>query len=122
MNLTAEFALIAPIVVPLLVLLPLYLARNKPDLRESISLTGGFLNFFFVLYLFGAFGRGQQLQWDILTLMPGVPLGLRVDALGCIMLLTAGFLWPIATLYSAGYLRGHKGPRAPRAAPPAASR
>ena len=56
MNLTAEFALIAPIVVPLLVLLPLYLARNKPDLRESISLTGGFLNFFFVLYLFGAFG------------------------------------------------------------------
>jgi len=108
MNLTAEFALIAPIVVPLLVLLPLYLARNKPDLRESISLTGGFLNFFFVLYLFGAFGRGQQLQWDILTLMPGVPLGLRVDALGCIMLLTAGFLWPIATLYSAGYLRGHK--------------
>jgi multicomponent Na+:H+ antiporter subunit D len=100
--------LVLPIILPVLLLVPIYLARRSPDIRESVSLVGGFFNCFIVLLLFSEFARGQQMKWDVLTLIPGVPLGFEVDALGCILLLTAGFLWPIATLYSAGYLRGHK--------------
>lgn len=106
-----NFLLILPILIPLVLLLPIYLARRHPDLRESVSLIGGFLNCFLVIFLFAQYASGEDLErltWQPLTLLPGVPLGFKLDALGCILLLTAGFLWPIATLYSAGYLRGHQ--------------
>ena len=99
---------ILPILIPVFLLLPIYLARRSPDLREIISLVGGFFNCLIVLLLFAGFARGEQQKWDAFTLIPGVPLGFELDGLGCLLLLTAGFLWPIATLYSAGYLRGHQ--------------
>jgi multicomponent Na+:H+ antiporter subunit D len=93
--------------LPVLLLPLLYLARKSPDLRENVSLIGSFLNLFTVLVAFGNVGRGVSIDWELLELLPGVPLGFQIDSLGCILLLTAGFLWPLATLYSAGYLRGH---------------
>lgn len=102
-----QIAMSAMITLPVVTLLPMYVCRKRPDLRETVSLTAGFFNFLMVLFLFGQFADGADISWEILTLLPGVPLGFHVDALSCIMLLTAGFLWPVATLYSAGYLRGH---------------
>jgi multicomponent Na+:H+ antiporter subunit D len=93
---------------PIMVLPFLYLARKNPDVRENFSLLGGFLNLFLVLLALGHLSRGELAEFDVLPLLPGVSLAFQIDALGSILLLTAGFLWPLATLYSAGYLRGHK--------------
>lgn len=99
--------------IPMLVwwpmLLPglLYLLRNKPDLRETVSLFGCTVNLALVLIFYGQLEPGQELNLTFMELVPGVSLFLRVDSLSMLLLLTAGFLWPLATIYSAGYLRGH---------------
>ena len=108
MTVSSEILLTITVAVPVLVLPFLYLARNNPDVRETISLTGGFVNLFLVVNLFANLAGGAVMKASFVELLPGVPLALRVDALSIILLLTAGFLWPLATLYSAGYLRGHQ--------------
>ena len=99
MTVSSEILLTITVAVPVLVLPFLYLARNNPDVRETISLTGGFVNLFLVVNLFANLAGGAVMKASFVELLPGVPLALRVDALSIILLLTAGFLWPLATLY-----------------------
>ena len=108
--------------IPILILLPaivpllLKLTESKPDLRESLSLVCGGLNLFAVTFFLAGFFKGESSRMDLFSLLPattgesggaGVNFALEIDPLSMILLLTAGLLWPIATLYSAGYLRGH---------------
>lgn len=96
------------LLTPVLLLPVLTLLRRQPDWRESASLLAGGVNAFAVLLLFVGYLKGEDLRVDLVELLPGVPLAFTVDALSCLLLLTAGCLWPVATLYSAGYLRGHQ--------------
>lgn len=105
---TMQMVMLGLLALPLFLLIFLYLARRSPDVRESFSLFGGTLNLLLVLLVFGQVAQGEIPQWNLFPLLPGVSLEFRVDALSCVLLLTAGILWPIATLYSAGYLRGHE--------------
>lgn len=105
---TFELLILTLISVPILILPVMYLFRHNQDARENVSLFGGFVNLSVVLSLFSQLNEGQIQNWDVLRLLPGVSLAFRVDSLSCLLLLTAGFLWPLATLYSAGYLRGHR--------------
>lgn len=107
MNSPSSILTLLLILVPLFLLPLLHLAKDNEDLRENFSLIGGFFNLFIVMSLFGGMSRGKLPHVTITTLLPGVPFELGIDPLGMILLLTAGFLWPLATLYSAGYLRDH---------------
>lgn len=104
-----SFQYIIPMLIwwPMFLPAALYLLRKKPDLRETVSLLGCTVNLMMVLFFFATLDPVTPLSLGILELVPGVPLALQVDPLSMLLLLTAGFLWPLATLYSAGYLRGH---------------
>ncbi len=97
----------------LLILLPavlpfvLMLVGRNPNLREAVSVAFGLVNLGLVFACYRAFEAGHSLQLNVLELVHGVPLLFRVDSLSLLLLLTAGLLWPVATVYSAGYLRGH---------------
>ncbi|HIB66614.1 MAG TPA: monovalent cation/H+ antiporter subunit D family protein [Phycisphaerales bacterium] len=107
MNDPSSLFMLLLVLIPLAVLPLLYLARGNENLRENFSLFGSFFNLFVVISLYGASQRGALPELNLGYLLPNVPLSFQIDSLGFILLLTAAFLWPLATLYSAGYLRDH---------------
>lgn len=57
------------------------------------------------LMLFPAVRAGATPALTLVTLAPGLSLGLRADALGMTFVLLAAVLWVLVTLYSTGYVR-----------------
>jgi multicomponent Na+:H+ antiporter subunit D len=79
--------------------------RKNPNVREGCSLVTAVLKFLIVASMIPAVLAGNTLHYHLLTLLPGVSVAFRVDALGLLFALTASFLWIITTLYSIGYMR-----------------
>lgn len=104
---TTQHLLLLLILLPVSHLPFLYMARNNPNLREGISFAVGLINAILVISMVSRVWAQETLAWEVLPLLPGVSLSLRLDPLGCLLLLTAGLLWPLATIYSAGYMRGY---------------
>jgi multicomponent Na+:H+ antiporter subunit D len=51
---------------------------------------------------------GDQPQLSLAEIMPGLTLRLQAEPLGALFAGVAALLWPIASLYSIGYLRGNR--------------
>lgn len=83
------------------------LARRAPNVREGVSLATAVANFVLVLWMYRRFEAGATLGTDLLTIVPGVTIGFRVDGLGMLFALVASGLWIVNTLYSIGYMRAH---------------
>ena len=79
-----------------------------PNAREAATLVTGVVLFGFVASLIpqilGTARPGIVLVW----LLPGLPLALRLEPLGMLFALVASGLWIVTSLYSIGYMRGHK--------------
>ena len=97
-------ALLAPLAGAGLVLL----FRRKPNLREASSVAAALVMFGMVLSLLPVVHAGQKLSLTLFTLLPGVRIALRADALSMIFALVASSLWIVSVFYSAGYMRGLK--------------
>ena len=79
---------------------------KKPNLRDSWSTLGAILTFASVLSFLPVILAGDQLQYTLFELYPGVSIKLNLDPLGVIFALVASFLWILASLYCVGYMRG----------------
>ncbi len=93
--------------LPVLVMLGVLLSGRYPNLREGVSLLGGVLLFACIWVVYGQFRAGETIEVQWFALLPGLELAFRVEALGMLFALVAGFLWPVTTLYAIGYMRGH---------------
>ena len=80
-------------------------ARHNPNLRESFSLGAGVLKFLIVVSMAPVVLAGGVIDVTLVTLLPGVSVRLRADALGLLFATTASCLWILATIYSIGYMR-----------------
>ena len=81
-------------------------ARHSPNLRESFSIGAGIIKFLIVLSMAPAVLAGGVIEFTLVTLLPGISISFRADALGLLFATTASFLWILATIYSIGYMRG----------------
>jgi multicomponent Na+:H+ antiporter subunit D len=81
--------------------------RNHPNAREAATLVAGGATFWSVLGLLRLVLGGERPRLDILEVLPGIQLAFEVEPLGVLFALVASFLWPVTTLYSIGYMRGH---------------
>jgi len=79
---------------------------KNPNLREMWSLSAGTLKFLIVLSMAPAVLAGGVIEFTLVTLLPGISISFRADALGLLFATTASFLWILATIYSIGYMRG----------------
>ena len=100
--------LLCLLLLPAMLPLALLASHKHPTLRETISLLAGLLNLALVVLLLATLGHHEVPAWRLGDMLPGVPFSLRLDGLGSLLLITAGLLWPLATLYSTGYLRQQK--------------
>jgi len=102
-----ELLYILILVIPLLTAVGVLLCHKKPNLREAVTLIGGISVFFVVVNLALNYDFEQPVTFTMLEPFPGLPLALRLEPLGLLFALVAGFLWPVTSLYAIGYMRAH---------------
>ena len=52
---------------------------------------------------------GTIIEKQLLQILPGLSIVLRVDGLSMLFALVASSLWIVTSLYAIGYMRGNKG-------------
>jgi multicomponent Na+:H+ antiporter subunit D len=93
------------ILVSLLGALPIILSDRQPNLRESWTILIALVKLTIVVALLPGVLHGGGYVFTIAQVLPGVPIELRVDALGMIFALVASCLWLFTSIYSIGYMR-----------------
>lgn len=83
-------------------------SRHNPNLREFWSLAAGVIKFLIVISMAPAIFAGSSYEFTVFTVLPGIELKFRADALGLFFATTASFLWIVTTCYSIGYMRSLK--------------
>jgi len=105
---TSPAAVIAStLLLPVIGAVAVLLLRSRPNAREAATLVVGAFTFWHVLALLRMVLAGDRPSLDILQVLPGVHLAFEVEPLGMVFALVASFLWPVTSLYSIGYMRGH---------------
>jgi multicomponent Na+:H+ antiporter subunit D len=87
--------------VPALVIF--FLEERQQGLRTAINLTGAVAKLALVAVLLEGVARGVDYEARF-TLLPGLELLLRVDALSLLFLTLSAFLWLVTTIYAISYL------------------
>ncbi len=96
---------LAAIGISLLGTIPIMLSGRSPNLRESWTLLIAIGKFLLVAAMLPAVLDGGSFNFVIAEVFPGVPIALRVDAMGMLFALVASFLWIWTSVYSIGYMR-----------------
>ena len=96
---------LAAILVSLLGALPILLSHRQPNLRESWTILIALAKLSIVASLLPGVLHGGGFVFTIAEVIPGVPIELRVDALGMLFALVASCLWLLTSIYSIGYMR-----------------
>lgn len=101
------FALIVPFAGAALI--PLF--HGHPDQRETMTLATAGLLFIVVMLLLGAVLNGQEPEFTLIEVLPGLPIAFKIEPLGMLFGAIASSLWIVNSIYSIGYMRGNDEPR-----------
>ncbi|MCK5859330.1 MAG: monovalent cation/H+ antiporter subunit D family protein [Abyssibacter sp.] len=97
---------IVALAIPLLTALAVAFAGRSPALRNAVTLIGGGL---LAVVVFGAWPTvigGDRPTWEAWAILPGIELLFVLEPLGLLYASVAAGLWPITSVYAAGYLEG----------------
>ena len=100
------FALPIAVALPLLACGAVLLLRHRPTARDVVSVACGVALAGVVLALWPLANRG--LRFELWAWLPGLSLELSLEPLGLLFATIAAVLWPVTTIYAAGYLRAEK--------------
>ena len=106
-TMSIELLYILILLIPLLTAVGVLLCHKKPNVREAVTLIGGISLFLVVVTLAYNYDFEQPVTLTLLEPFPGLSLALRLEPLGLLFALVAGFLWPVTSLYAIGYMRAH---------------
>lgn len=87
---------------------PLILMSRHPNRREGWTFAAAGVKFCLVASLLPMVLAGRAPTFTVAEVLPGAAIQFRVDAMGLLFALIAGFLWIVTSAYSIGYLRGLK--------------
>ncbi len=99
--------LLIVLLIPALAAFFISLASRRPQLRETITLASGVLLLVAVGSLVPVVLDGARPDLTLVEMIPGLAIYFSLEPLGMLFALTAALLWPIASLYSIGYMRGN---------------
>ena len=94
------------ILVSLVAVVPILLSSSHPNLRETWTILAGLIKFGLVLTLLPGAINGDVVEYELLEILPCVPLLLKADPLGVFFAIIASGLWIFTSFYSIGYVRG----------------
>ncbi len=93
------------VLVSLLAAIPILASSRRPNLREGWTLLAAACKLGLVLTMLPGILSGGSYACTIAEVIPGVPIALRVDAMGIYFALIASTLWLFTSIYSIGYMR-----------------
>ncbi len=88
--------------------------EKRPNLREFWTISAGVIKFLIVISMVPLVLSGTVIEYNVLSILPGLDIAFRVDSLGLAFAATASFLWILTTIYSIGYMRSHHEPNQTR--------
>ncbi len=100
--------LLIALLIPLIGTLGVMFRGREENVREGISCVASLLLFVLVCTMIPPVLQGKTLKFTMFSLLPGVSITLRADAMSMIFALVASSLWTIAVFYSMGYMRSLK--------------
>ena len=86
----------------------LFLNDKRPNVRDGISLTVSVMLTLSLIPIYQAVFPGEAPSFTIAYPVEGVPIKLKVDALGLLFATIASGLWILTTVYAIGYMRAEK--------------
>jgi len=104
---SAEIAILACLIVPVIGALFIWLTGSHPNLRESVTLVTAGALFCLVLVVVAPVSDGLRPEIVLIEMFPGLSLAFKVEPLGATFALIASSLWILTSLYAIGYMRGH---------------
>ena len=99
--------LLIALLVPLIGTLGVMFMGKNENIREGISSIASIILFLLVASMIPTVLSGKTLIFHMFSILPGVTVTLRADAMSMIFALVASSLWTIAVFYSMGYMRAH---------------
>lgn len=102
--------LVMLLLAPLAGALGIYLLRERPNLREGVSLLTAALLFALVVSLLPQVSEGHRPTLQLFELLPGISIAFSAEPLGTGFALVVAVLWFITVLYAIGYMRAHNEP------------
>jgi multicomponent Na+:H+ antiporter subunit D len=84
----------------------MFMGKNE-NIREGVSCVASIILFLLVASMIPTVLSGKTLIFHMFSILPGVTVTLRADAMSMIFALVASSLWTIAVFYSMGYMRAH---------------
>jgi multicomponent Na+:H+ antiporter subunit D len=106
MNSVSSSSLLIALLIPLIGTFGVLFRGDDENVREGISSVSSFLLLAVVCSMIPAVLKGKILVFHMFTILPGLSITLRADAMSMIFALVASSLWTIAVFYSMGYMRG----------------
>jgi multicomponent Na+:H+ antiporter subunit D len=104
-----ETALGVAVALPVVGAFAVVLLRRRPNQREAASLlTGVALLVVVAGVVLPAVLAGARPRLELVEVLPGLALAFEVEPLGMLFALVSSTLWIVTTLYSIGYMRGHR--------------
>ena len=103
-----DYKLLIALLIPLIGTLGVMFKGDNENVREGISSVSSILLLLVVGSMIPAVLDGKTLVFHLFSILPGVSVTLRADAMSMIFALVASSLWTIAVFYSMGYMRGLK--------------
>ncbi len=101
-----DYKLLIALLIPLIGTLGVMFKGDNENVREGISSVSSILLLLVVGSMIPAVLHGKTLIFHMFTILPGVSVTLRADAMSMIFAIVASSLWTIAVFYSMGYMRG----------------
>ncbi len=101
-----DYKLLIALLIPLIGTLGVMFKGDNENIREGISSVSSILLLLVVGSMIPAVLHGKTLVLHLFTILPGVSVTLRADAMSMIFALVSSSLWTIAVFYSMGYMRG----------------
>ncbi len=98
------FPLLA-VLVSLLAAVPIMLCGRQPNLREAWTIFAAICKVLIVVSMLPVVLEGGSYIFTLVEVVPGVPIALKVDAMGMVFALIASVLWLFTSIYSIGYMR-----------------
>lgn len=109
-----ESHVLLALIIPLIGGIGVALAGKAPNIRDGITLITATVLFANVMTILPGILEGLQPAYNLITILPGLDLALKVEPLGMTFAAVASTLWIINSLYSIGYMRGNREPKQTR--------
>ncbi len=103
-----ETALALTMMVPAAGAALIWMSAGRPNQREGVTLVTATTLFALVVYIVIGVLDGAQPAFELLAVMPGLPVAFSIEPLGMLFALIASFLWLVTSVYSIGYMRANK--------------